>query len=215
MIYLHLLISNPGADFCVPLDSLPNYDGAVSSTLNGLTCQRWDSQTPHKHHYTDPSLFPEATLEDAANYCRTPDGSEWPWCFTTSPEVRSQLCYFDVKLCSPGGLESGMYMYWLLIYKALAFFFTISKKIQLFQISLIHVMFVTLNSILPNAPQVFVAEKGQVHLFMQEHEKRKPWRVIILSKYQLTMMYTNCWLSLSHWDESILLSYHICIKSQQ
>ena len=50
---------------------------------------------------------------------------------------------------------------------------------------------------------------------MQEHEKRKPWRVIIPSKYQLTIIYTKCWLSLSHWDESILLSYHICIKSQQ
>ena len=55
----------------------------------------------------------------------------------------------------------------------------------------------------------------QVHLFMQEHEKRKPWRVIISSKYQLTIIYTKRWLSLSHWDESILLSYHICIKSQQ
>ena len=54
----------------------------------------------------------------------------------------------------------------------------------------------------------------QVHLFMQEHEKRKPWRVIISSKYQLTMIYTKCWLWLSHWDDSILLSYHICIKSQ-
>ena len=56
----------------------------------------------------------------------------------------------------------------------------------------------------------------QVHLFMQKHEKRKPWQVIIPSKYQLTMIYTKCWLLLlSHWDESILLSYHICIKSQQ
>ena len=55
----------------------------------------------------------------------------------------------------------------------------------------------------------------QVHLFMQEHEKRKPWPVIIPSKYQLAIIYTKCWLSLSHWDESILLSYHICIKSQQ
>ena len=55
----------------------------------------------------------------------------------------------------------------------------------------------------------------QIHLFMQEHEKRKPWRDIIPSKYQLTTIYTKCWLLLSHWDESNLLSYHICIKSQQ
>ena len=102
----HIILLNPGAEFCVKLDFLPNYDGSVSSTMNGLTCQRWDSQDPHKHHYTDPSLFPEATLEDVANYCRTPDGSEWPWCFTTAPDVRSQLCYFDVKFCG-GGILSG------------------------------------------------------------------------------------------------------------
>ena len=51
----------------------------------------------------------------------------------------------------------------------------------------------------------FSSQIRQVHLFMQEHEKRKPWQVIIPSKYQLTMMYTKCWLLLSHWDESILL----------
>ena len=62
---------------------------------------------------------------------------------------------------------------------------------------------------------VYVYYLKQVHLFMQEHEKRKPWRVIIPSKYQLKMIYTKCWLSLPHWDESILLSNHICIKSQQ
>ena len=44
----------------------------------------------------------EATLEDVANYCRTPDGREWPWCFTTSSEVRSELCHFDVTCCASG-----------------------------------------------------------------------------------------------------------------
>ena len=88
------------------MEFLPNYNGTSSSTLNGLTCQRWDSQNPHKHHYTDSGLFPEVALEEVANYCRTPDGSRWPWCFTMSPDVRSQLCYFDVKLCV-GGLPAG------------------------------------------------------------------------------------------------------------
>ena len=55
----------------------------------------------------------------------------------------------------------------------------------------------------------------QVHLFMQEHEKRKPWQVVIPIKYHLTMIYRKYWLLSSNWDESILLSYHICIKSQQ
>ena len=92
--------SIPGGEFCVNLDFRPSYNGTVNTTLNGLTCQRWDSQHPHKHFYINPSLFPETALEDVANYCRTPDGSEWPWCFTTSSEVRSELCHFDVKLCA-------------------------------------------------------------------------------------------------------------------
>ena len=95
----HVLCYTPGKEFCVDLDLTPSYKETISSTLSGLTCQRWDSQSPHKHHYTDPSFFPDATLEDVANYCRTPDGSSWPWCFTTSPDVRSEICDLDVRVC--------------------------------------------------------------------------------------------------------------------
>ena len=149
-----------GKNLCVKLNFNPNYKATMNYTLNGLTCQRWDSpwwchlietssalmaicagnspvpgefphkgkwhgslmfsliraringwvntgeagdlrrnrahyygivmQNPHRHHYTNPGLFPEATIEEVANHCRTPDGSSWPWCFTTSPEFRSQ-----------------------------------------------------------------------------------------------------------------------------
>ena len=104
-----LLYSDLGANFCVKLDFNPNYNGTMTYTLNGLTCQRWDSQSPHRHHYTNPGLFPEETVEEVANYCRTPDGSGWPWCFTTSPEVRSQVCNIDIRLCG-GGITSGTYL---------------------------------------------------------------------------------------------------------
>ena len=95
-----------GGDVCVKLEYIPRYTGTVNATLDGLKCQRWNSQSPHKHHYIDPSLFPATSLEDVANYCRTPDGTSWPWCFTTSPGVRSQACDFDVRLCG-GGIISG------------------------------------------------------------------------------------------------------------
>ena len=84
------------------LDLKPSYDGRINSTLTGLSCQRWDSQSPHKHHYNDPSFFPDTTHDEIGNYCRTPDGSEWPWCFTTSPDVRSEACNLNIRLCSNG-----------------------------------------------------------------------------------------------------------------
>ena len=65
-----------------------------------------EPESSHTHSYTNPRLLHEVTIEETVNYCRTPDGGDWPWCFPTPPEVRSQACGFDVKLCG-GGLTSG------------------------------------------------------------------------------------------------------------
>uniref|UniRef100_A0A669BG25 Plasminogen n=1 Tax=Oreochromis niloticus TaxID=8128 RepID=A0A669BG25_ORENI len=66
-----------------------NYRGKISTTENGFTCQRWDSQKPHNHGY-NPSTLPQKYLEE--NYCRNPDGDPRPWCFTTSPSKRWEFC---------------------------------------------------------------------------------------------------------------------------
>ncbi|KAM8833006.1 plasminogen isoform 2-T2 [Spinachia spinachia] len=66
-----------------------NYRGKISTTANGFTCQRWDSQKPHNHGYI-PSVLPEKYLEE--NYCRNPDGDPKPWCFTTSPSKAWDFC---------------------------------------------------------------------------------------------------------------------------
>ncbi|XP_071762954.1 plasminogen [Centroberyx gerrardi] len=66
-----------------------DYRGKISTTENGYTCQRWDSQKPHNHGYI-PSALPEKYLEE--NYCRNPDGDPRPWCFTTSPSKRWDFC---------------------------------------------------------------------------------------------------------------------------
>ncbi|XP_061900799.1 plasminogen [Entelurus aequoreus] len=66
-----------------------DYRGKVTTTESGYTCQRWDSQKPHNHGYI-PSALPEKYLEE--NYCRNPDGDPRPWCFTTSPTKRWEIC---------------------------------------------------------------------------------------------------------------------------
>ena len=71
--------------------------GRISKTISGKTCQRWDSQSPHRHGNTDQSLFPDQTLSDAGNFCRNPDDEPGPWCYTTDTETRFEEC--NVPTC--------------------------------------------------------------------------------------------------------------------
>ncbi|XP_066292607.1 uncharacterized protein [Branchiostoma lanceolatum] len=71
-----------------------SYRGTASATVEGTTCQRWDSQTPHDHYYT-PTEDPLAGLEQ--NYCRNPGGEPGVWCYTTDPSTRWDFC--DVPIC--------------------------------------------------------------------------------------------------------------------
>lgn len=78
------------------------YNGTISITKSGRHCQRWDQLSPHDHNRS-ALIFPE--LKDAANFCRNPGGEEsGPWCYTTDPTLRFELC--NVKPCgyqSDGG----------------------------------------------------------------------------------------------------------------
>ncbi|XP_078687787.1 uncharacterized protein LOC144919961 [Branchiostoma floridae x Branchiostoma belcheri] len=66
-----------------------DYMGPANITVSGKGCQRWDSQTPHKHTYT-PEEYPDAGLEE--NYCRNPDFDDCPWCYTLDPDIRYDCC---------------------------------------------------------------------------------------------------------------------------
>ena len=94
-----------GVTGCRSSKSGSEYDGAISRTTSGRTCQRWDSQQPHAHSYTDRDLAVSA-LDVAVNFCRNPDpwdssGPSWdssgPWCYTVDPYVRWEYC--DVPFC--------------------------------------------------------------------------------------------------------------------
>ncbi len=100
LVILNICLSETVAT-CKATKKGKEYKGSLSQTDGGKTCQRWDSQTPHAHF--DKSInsnhFPEATLSDAANYCRNPDSSGGgPWCYTSDPKKKWDYC--DVSYCN-------------------------------------------------------------------------------------------------------------------
>ncbi|XP_041355412.1 hepatocyte growth factor-like protein [Gigantopelta aegis] len=73
------------------------YTGRRMTTTSGITCQRFDQQTPHGHSQTNPADFYVTSLSEVENFCRDPDGSKIAWCFTIDPDVRWGPC--GIPLC--------------------------------------------------------------------------------------------------------------------
>ncbi|XP_077977468.1 apolipoprotein(a)-like [Glandiceps talaboti] len=71
-----------GMTECFEIGNGADYRGTVSTTINGLTCQRWTSQTPNTHSMT-PEKKPTGGLGDH-NFCRNPDNEPSPWCYTVN-----------------------------------------------------------------------------------------------------------------------------------
>jgi hypothetical protein len=91
--------ANPSTAHALSCFKDPNgadYRGTVNVTESGLLCQKWSTQTPHRH-LTVPEEYPDAGL-GAHSFCRNPDGKDRPWCITTSKAVRWEFC--DVKPCA-------------------------------------------------------------------------------------------------------------------
>ncbi|XP_046348097.2 hepatocyte growth factor-like [Haliotis rufescens] len=81
------------------------YTGTQSTTSSGKICQRWDSQEPHTHEYTDDDKFvisgfdAPQNVTGSANYCRDPSRDGYLWCYTTDSDDRWETC--EVPLCNP------------------------------------------------------------------------------------------------------------------
>jgi integrin beta 3 len=74
-----------------------SYVGSKNTTPSCLSCQRWDTQSPHTHTFTASDL-PDETLSDAGNMCRNPNQkADGPWCYTTHSDTEWEYC--DIPLC--------------------------------------------------------------------------------------------------------------------
>lgn len=102
-----------GCDETMKGEKYSGYRGCQTKTRSGRTCQRWSSQSPHKHSMS-PSKRPGQGLEDN-NYCRlpllqplsaspflfvvltptawrNPNGEKTIWCYTTYSGTRWEYC---------------------------------------------------------------------------------------------------------------------------
>lgn len=86
-----------------------NYRGKISTTINGNTCQNWNSDQYHKRNETvlnifnDPKKREEFGLEE--NYCRAPSlhptaraETSFTWCYTTNSTTEWEKC--DTPACA-------------------------------------------------------------------------------------------------------------------
>jgi len=82
-----------------------DYRGSVSKTKSGLECQLWSHQSPQQHTKTHLN-FPDDGL-GGHNHCRNPAREErGPWCYTTSPGARFELCEVPPPQPECGGRPS-------------------------------------------------------------------------------------------------------------
>ncbi|XP_056018914.1 receptor-type tyrosine-protein phosphatase kappa-like isoform X9 [Ostrea edulis] len=73
-----------------------SYMGTKSVTDSLFTCQRWDTQDPHRHSYNGQD-FPDRRLPDS--FCRTTKDAARPWCYTTDKNKRWEHCNINNCNC--------------------------------------------------------------------------------------------------------------------
>ncbi|XP_060553212.1 uncharacterized protein LOC132714368 isoform X2 [Ruditapes philippinarum] len=77
--------------------SIREYDGHQQTTVTGKACLRWDQFNEYFASY-----FTDATISDAANFCRSTLGYGGAWCFTS---ISRTLDNCGINKCGDDGLR--------------------------------------------------------------------------------------------------------------
>jgi len=76
---------------CFTRSDLSDYKGRVNTTHGGYACQKWSSQTPHRHlHIPTPDNAWQGIGDH--NYCRALSWDSCAWCYTTVMHPKWECC---------------------------------------------------------------------------------------------------------------------------
>ena len=108
---------------CTIGDLGTNYMGSRDTvTQNGTdySCQPWAAIAPNIHFYTNASLFPDDSLDNANNFCRNPSADPLgPWCYNNDfvTFVEQPVLYCDLPRCELGKTKQwtfeNLYRFWI------------------------------------------------------------------------------------------------------
>ncbi len=85
-----------------------NYRGNMDYTTQGITCQHWTAQYPHRHKTITGNRNVDVLRNGLGdhNYCRNPNSLRAkPWCYTTLTKTKWQYC--DIHIVKPNPKREG------------------------------------------------------------------------------------------------------------
>ena len=103
---------------CTIGDLGTNYMGSRDTvTVNGTdySCQPWAAIAPYIHFYTNATLFPDDSLDNANNFCRNPSADPLgPWCYNNDFVTFEEqpVLYCDLPRCELGKTKQWTFENW-------------------------------------------------------------------------------------------------------
>ena len=88
---------------CYELERANEYFGKIATTISGGECAKWAELDWDELEIQDP-YFPENSVTDAENYCRSPDYDPQPWCWAYDEDGSGdwnglEFGYCNVPIC--------------------------------------------------------------------------------------------------------------------
>ncbi|KAL3889735.1 hypothetical protein ACJMK2_002064 [Sinanodonta woodiana] len=91
-------------------DCFTDYTGNINVTIQGRACLAWTTVAAYYPFCVNDKMFPDGSVDAAANFCRDPFRSGHLWCFVSDSYILMEKCLpesCEVKVCSIPSCANG------------------------------------------------------------------------------------------------------------